>query len=337
MILNRRSGEISHRHFGDFPEFLQAGDLLVLNRTRVIKARFIGRKSDTGAKVEILVTRKLDGNGGGRWLALVKPGKKLKKGVEVVLEPNRSSEVSGYMEPNGTLGEAKVLIEENRGMGISIVVFGKHDSETELFEKYGAVPLPPYIKRAPGEDDAGRYQTVYAEEKGSVAAATAGLHFTDEMLERIKERGVDIGYLTLHVGPGTFRPVAAEDVVSHRMDEEWYELPAKLVKQYEHCRSKGGNVIAVGTTSVRCLESSVAADGNSAGLIPGTGWTDLFIYPSFKFKIVDRLLTNFHLPKSSLLMLVSAFADRKTVLNAYEEAVRKKYRFYSYGDAMLVL
>jgi S-adenosylmethionine:tRNA ribosyltransferase-isomerase len=313
LVLERRSGEIRHLHFRDLPGLIPAGDVLALNTSRVIAARLHGKR-DAGSAAEILLVRE---EPGGTWLALGHPGGKLKPGRRV------------------TFGDdSAVEILDKLGGGMRRVRFvGALDARATI-EKYGEVPLPPYIRRAPDAADRDRYQTVYAEHEGSVAAPTAGLHFTPELLAQLRSRNVAIAPLDLHVGPGTFRPVEAENLEDHRMHPEAYEIPAATANLVNLTQGAGCQVWGVGTTVARALES--AAD--DAGRVrAGAGETSLFIHPPFAFRVVDRLITNFHLPRSTLLMLVCAFGGYDLVMRAYREAVRDGYRFYSYGDAMVII
>jgi len=304
MVLRRESGEIEHRTFREFPDLLRSGDLLVRNTSRVIPARLTGTR-DNGKPAEVLLVHpETDGS----WLAMVHPGGKLKAGRAVTFGDDGSVEIF-----------------EALGGGLRRVRFSGLDPAT-LMQRYGATPLPPYIDRPAEPDDRERYQTVYAREDGSVAAPTAGLHFTPDILAAIEKKGAGIADVVLHVGPGTFRPVEVQDPATHRMHPEWYSLPPETGARVIQTRSAGGRVVAVGTTSARALESGL-----------GSGWTNLFIRPPYRFKSVDALLTNFHLPRSTLLMLVAAFAGYDHVMAAYREAVKEKYRFYSYGDAMLIV
>jgi S-adenosylmethionine:tRNA ribosyltransferase-isomerase len=298
MVVPRSGGPVEHRAFPDLPRYLEPGDLLVLNDTRVVPARLLLTRS-TGGRVEALLLRR---DGGSRWEALLDSGGRLQPGETLKLEDGSAC-----------------AVEERRADVWSV----SFESETAV-ERLGRAPLPPYIKRAPDATDLERYQTVYAERPGSIAAPTAGLHFTEELLGRIQAAGVDIARVTLHVGTGTFKPVRADDVADHVMDPERYEIPDTTIRAIERAR----RVVAVGTTTCRTLEAW-ARTGKAAGE------TNLFIHPPFEFKVVDALLTNFHLPKSTLLMLVCAFAGRDRALSAYEEAVKEKYRFFSYGDASL--
>ncbi len=308
MVIHRKTGEIEHRIFREIVEYLISGDLLVVNVTKVIPARLVGKKT-TGASVEIFLLEKV---GKGIWKCMVRPGSKLKPGVVVVLK-------------NGLT--AKIV--ERCKDGTRIVEFNTKD-DYEIFS-VGKTPLPPYIKR---EDiDPNRYQTVYSKEEGSVAAPTAGLHFTEELIEKIKNKGVKFAEVVLHVGVGTFRPVKVEEIEKHEMHEEFYRVPKDTVELIEETRKKGGRIIAVGTTVVRTLETIARLPKQTEY----TGKTDLFIYPPFEFKLVDALITNFHLPRSTLLMLVSAFAGLDLIKKAYKIAVEKKYRFYSFGDACFII
>lgn len=316
LVLERETGEISDRRFPDLAAYVARGDALVLNDTRVFPARLVGRKP-TGAAAEILLLRPLPADPSNRtWEALVRPGGKLKPGREVEIADGLT-----------------VRIEDSTPEGGRIVRLDGEGDPLALVERHGRVPLPPYIGREDDEEDRVRYQTVYAERVGSVAAPTAGLHFTPELLARIEAAGVVVVRVTLHVGVGTFRPVEAERPSGHVLHAEWWELRPEEAERLNRARAGGGRVWAVGTTSARTLETAVDGDGRFA---PGVGWTDLFIHPPYRFRGVDGLLTNFHLPRSSLLMLVSALAGRNRVLAAYRHAVREEYRFYSYGDAMLI-
>lgn len=313
LVLDRAAGTIDHRRFTDLPRYLAPGDLLALNDTRVFPARFTG-KLGSGAEFEVLLVRPLED---GRWLALVRPGRRMKVGRRV--EFGRGELVITVEDFGQEKGERIVRLE----------AAGEYEPG-ELIERWGHIPLPPYIQRADTPEDRERYQTVYAANRGAVAAPTAGLHFTGELLESLVSAGVGRVNLTLHVGPGTFRPVSVKEVAEHRMDREFYRIERAAWERISAARQAGNRLVAVGTTSVRTLES-VAQTGKLED------FTGLFITPGFEFKVVDRMLTNFHLPRSTLLMLVSAFAGRELVLEAYREAMEQKYRFYSYGDAMLIL
>lgn len=332
LVLRRRSGDIEHRMFTDLPDYLHPDDCLILNDTRVIPARLYGRKPDTGARVEFLLLKE---RAPGVWEVLVRPGKRLKPGAKV--------------EFGGGLLGAEIL--ETTEEGGRIVRFDYEGAFFEVLERLGEMPLPPYI--AERLEDAERYQTVFSRKKGSAAAPTAGLHFTGEFLQKIRERGVRVGFVTLHVGLGTFRPVSVETVEEHRMHAEYYEFPQETADMIRETRKSGGRVIAVGTTVCRTLETvGGKAAGGTGGmdaadctgkleiaskLRGASGWTDIFIFPGYRFQVVDGLVTNFHLPKSTLIMLVSALAGREQVMRAYREAVRERYRFFSFGDAMLIL
>jgi S-adenosylmethionine:tRNA ribosyltransferase-isomerase len=317
LVLDRGAGTISDHRFTDLIDFLQAGDAVVVNDTRVFPARLLGRKP-TGARAEILLLRSLSDEDGGRvWQALVRPGGKLKPGRDVDVG-------DGF----------RVRIEDSFADGSRRVRLEGEGDPWDLIERHGLVPLPPYIRRESDDRDRARYQTVYARERGSVAAPTAGLHFSGELLEAIESAGVSVARITLHIGVGTFRPVGAERVEDHRMHPERFEVSDSTARLLNRTREGGGRVWAVGTTSVRSLESAASDAGEYRA---ASGWTDLFIRPPHSFRGVDGLLTNFHLPRSSLLMLVAAFAGRELVLEAYLHAIAGRYRFYSYGDAMLVV
>lgn len=305
-------GEERHRRVGDLPELLAPGDLLVVNDTRVIPARLFAHRVPTGGKVELLLAEKIAES---EWTCLVKPGRKARPGTRLRLHPDLEAEVTARGD------DGRHTVRFSRPI-------------EPLLEEIGHVPLPPYIHRPDRPEDRRRYQTVFARHAGAIAAPTAGLHFTDELMRRLEERGVETAKVTLHVGLGTFKPISAELVHEHRMDEERYHLPQATVEAVARTRARGGAVVAVGTTVVRTLEGVAAVHGGR--LVAGDGHTNLFIYPGHRFQVVDRLLTNFHLPRSTLLMLVCALAGRERVLAAYEEAVAEEYRFYSYGDAMLV-
>lgn len=314
----------THCIFRDLPVVLRPGDLLVMNDTKVIPARLYGRKS-TGAQVEVLLLEEKQQN---CWLALVKPGKRFKKGSEIIFEAKENS-----LEPCKQL--IATVLETDEATGGRLLQFDVPPgmSLIQLLEEFGEVPLPPYITRSVAESQ--QYQTVYAENPGAVAAPTAGLHFTPELLEKLQETGINRAFVTLHVGVGTFRPVEVEDVTTHEMHGEWIEVPAETVEKIRETKAKGGRIIAVGTTVVRTLEG--AAKAGEGELQPFCGETNLFIYPGYRWKVVNGLITNFHLPRSSLLMLVSALIGRERLLNIYQEAIASKYRFYSFGDAMLIL
>jgi len=310
LVLEGENGAITHRHFSELPDILLPGDLLVINNTRVIPARLMGVRADTGKMVEILLLKRLDLD---HWETLARPGKKVREGNRLIFLPGRlEAEV------------AEVLDNGNR-----IIRFFYEGSWEAILEEAGTVPLPPYIHEK--TDDPERYQTVYAVEPGSSAAPTAGLHFTDAIFDRIRARGIDVAELTLHVGLGTFRPVKCEDIADHIMHTEWYDFPQEAALKIHQTRARGGRIVAVGTTCCRTLESVYRADPT---MMASSGWTDIFIYPGFKFGVVDAMVTNFHLPESTLIMLVSAFSGKENVLRAYQEAIQEQYRFFSFGDAM---
>jgi S-adenosylmethionine:tRNA ribosyltransferase-isomerase len=312
MVLNKESGEIAHRIFHDITEYLHPGDCLVINDTKVIPARLIGTKEDTGAHIEILLLKRKEND---VWETLVKPGKKCRPGARVVFGN----------------GELKAEIVDVLEDGNRLVHFEYEGIFEEVLDRLGQMPLPPYITHQ--LKDKNRYQTVYAVHEGSAAAPTAGLHFTKELLKQIEDMGVKIAHVTLHVGLGTFRPVKVENVLDHHMHSEFYVVEEAEAKKVNDTKAAGGRVICVGTTSCRTVESASTEDGI---LQAKTGWTDIFIYPGYKFKILDALITNFHLPESTLVMLVSALAGRENILAAYNEAIREKYRFFSFGDAMFI-
>ena len=312
LVLDRKTGEMEHRVFRDITEYLRPGDCLVVNNTKVIPARLLGVKEDTGAGIEILLLKRKADN---VWETLVKPGKKARPGARIVFG-------DGILK-----GEVLEVVDE----GNRLIRFEYDGIFEEILDRLGQMPLPPYITHQ--LKDKNRYQTVYAEHDGSAAAPTAGLHFTPELLEEIQAKGVRLAHVTLHVGLGTFRPVKVEDVSQHHMHSEYYVVEEEQARLINDTRASGGRVICVGTTSCRTLESAADEDGI---LRAGSGWTDIFIYPGYRFKIMDALITNFHLPESTLLMLVSAFADKEKIMKAYEEAVRQRYRFFSFGDAMFI-
>ena len=313
MVLHRDARRTEHRRFSDILEYFVPGDALVINTTRVMPARLFGRRVDTGGRAEVLLTRPLDGDA---WEALARPAKRLKAGAAL----------------DFGAGLTATVVRE-LGAGLRVLRFASGSTSVwDAVESLGRLPLPPYIKEKPRDE--GRYQTVYARQTGSAAAPTAGLHFTPELLDGAWEKGVRVLPVLLHVGLGTFRPVQTERVEDHRMHEEYYEVPQKTAEAVNETRAKGGRVIAVGTTTVRTLETAAGEDGT---VRPGSGATDIFITPGHRFRAVDALLTNFHLPMSTLLMLVCAFYTREDVLRAYAEAVKEGYRFFSFGDAMLIL
>lgn len=314
LALNKRDGSIKHHSaFSEIVEYLQPGDTLVLNDTRVIPARLFGVKEDTGAKAEVLLLKNL---GEDRWEALVKPGKKLRTGAVIQFGE-----------------ELKATIEQEGEMGGRVLRFSYQGIFNEILDRLGQMPLPPYIKEKLGDRE--RYQTVYSRHEGSAAAPTAGLHFTEELLDEIRNKGVDIAFVTLHVGLGTFRPMSVDRVEDHVMHEEYYVLPQETADLLNATKARGGRIIAVGTTSARTLET-VAQKCGGGPVVESSGWTGIFIYPGYSFGLVDAMITNFHLPKSTLVMLVSALAGRETILRAYREAVEHRYRFFSFGDAMFI-
>lgn len=319
-----------HHIFHDLPALLRSGDLLVMNNTRVIPARLYGHKS-TGGKIQVLLLEERQYN---CWLALVKPGKSFKQGTKIIFDVRQlgigdSEDSYPVKSPELTA----TVLETDAATGGRLLQFDVPDGKSlvQLLEVFGEVPLPPYITTSSAADD--QYQTVYAKQPGAIAAPTAGLHFTPELLQKLRDRNINQAFITLHVGVGTFRPVEVEDVTTHQMHEEWIEVPAATVEQIRATKAAGGRIIAVGTTAVRALEGA-AQSGN---LQPFCGKTDLFIYPGYQWRVVDGLITNFHLPRSSLLMLVSALIGRQRLLNIYNEAIAFGYRFYSFGDAMLIL
>ena len=312
MVLDRETGAVTHRHFRDILDYLRPGDCLVLNDSRVLPARLLGTRP-TGGAVEVLLLRDL---GGSRWECLTKPGRKTQPGTELSFG-------------DGLLTATVVDAVED---GNKILEFHYEGIFLEILEQLGQMPLPPYIKETLKDQE--RYQTVYSHAVGSAAAPTAGLHFTQELLDEIRGRGVETAFITLHVGLGTFRPVKADEITEHHMHSEFCIIPDEAAEKINRAHRSGGRVICVGTTSCRTLESFASEDGTIA---PTSGWTDIFIYPGYRFKMMDGLITNFHLPESTLVMLVSAFAGREHILHAYETAVAEKYRFFSFGDAMLIL
>lgn len=312
MVLDRQTGDVEHRHFTDILEYLHPGDCLVINNTKVIPARLFGVKEDTQAKIEVLLLKRKEND---IWETLVKPGKKAKPGTKLVFG-------------DGLLtAEVVDVVEE----GNRLIQFHYDGIFEEILDQLGQMPLPPYITHQ--LKDKNRYQTVYAKYDGSAAAPTAGLHFTKELLQKVKDMGVDIAEVTLHVGLGTFRPVKVDNVLDHHMHSEFYMVSQEAADKINRAKENGHRVIAVGTTSTRTLEA--AADENGR-LHETSGWTEIFIYPGYQFKVIDALITNFHLPQSTLVMLVSALAGREHVLHAYEIAVKERYRFFSFGDAMLI-
>ncbi len=319
MVVERKSGKIFHAKFKDILDFLTPKDLIVINNSKVFPARLFGKKDGGNAKIEVLLIREIDE---GIWKVLLKPAKRMKIGGKVVFKEGIRGKVLHILDDGSRVMKFNLSGEE----------FFKF-----IFEN-GKIPLPPYIKEAkklPEDFHRKRYQTVFAKKIGSVAAPTAGLHFSDTLLNKIKNRGINVCEITLHVGPGTFKPVTTSEIEKHKMDEEFYMVEKKTAEKINLHKKNGGKILAVGTTTTRTLETIALNHGGT--LQEEVGFTNLFIYPPFKFKIVDKLLTNFHLPKSTLLMLVSAFASKELIMKAYSEAVEKKYRFYSYGDCMLIL
>ena len=313
MVLDRQTGDVEHRHFTDILEYLHPGDCLVINNTKVIPARLFGVKEDTQAKIEVLLLKRKEND---IWETLVKPGKKAKPGTKLVFG-------------DGLLtAEVVDVVEE----GNRLIQFHYDGIFEEILDQLGQMPLPPYITHQ--LKDKNRYQTVYAKYDGSAAAPTAGLHFTKELLQKVKDMGVDIAEVTLHVGLGTFRPVKVDNVLDHHMHSEFYMVSQEAADKINRAKENGHRVIAVGTTSTRTLEAAADENGH---LQETSGWTEIFIYPGYQFKVIDALITNFHLPQSTLVMLVSALAGREHVLHAYETAVKEKYRFFSFGDAMLII
>ncbi|MCA1036369.1 MULTISPECIES: tRNA preQ1(34) S-adenosylmethionine ribosyltransferase-isomerase QueA [Bacillus] len=314
MVLDKEDGALQHETFKNLPEYLNPGDCLVLNDTRVLPARLFGAKEGTGAKIEVLLLKQQEGD---VWETLIKPAKRVKEGTRIEFG-------------DGLLSAVCTGTEEQGGR---LLKFNYEGIFYEVLEQLGEMPLPPYIKEQ--LDDRERYQTVYAKERGSAAAPTAGLHFTEELLDEIREKGVHIAFITLHVGLGTFRPVSVEDIHEHSMHAEYYQVTEGTARLLNEVRENGGRIITVGTTSTRTLET--IADANEGRFEAGSGWTSIFIYPGYEFKAIDGMITNFHLPKSTLIMLISALAGRENVLNAYNEAVKESYRFFSFGDAMLII
>jgi len=314
LVLERETGRRHHHIFYEVKNFLRPGDLLVLNDTKVLAARLFGKKEESGGRVEIFLLHPLE-NAPHRWEALVRPGKKLKRATRVLLEE----------------GVAVTVFPSSSEGGLRVVEFPENLEMHPFLENCGMVPLPPYITESQAKDE--QYQTIYARELGSVAAPTAGLHFTENLLEELRRRGVSLAFLTLHIGLGTFRPVQTEDIRDHTMHEEHFEISSATVEAVEETKKRNGRVIAVGTTAVRSLETA----GVSGTLKAGKGESRLFIYPGYPFRIIDGMITNFHLPQSTLIMLVSAFGGYNNVLEAYGEAVARGYRFYSFGDAMMIL
>ncbi|EGA9566925.1 tRNA preQ1(34) S-adenosylmethionine ribosyltransferase-isomerase QueA [Listeria monocytogenes] len=313
MVLDKESGDIKDQHFTDIISYLNEGDALVLNDTRVLPARLHGIKDETGAHIEVLLLKQKEGNA---WETLVKPAKRIRKGATITFGD----------------GALKATCLEELEHGGRILEFSYEGIFYEVLEQLGEMPLPPYIKEQLADQD--RYQTVYAKENGSAAAPTAGLHFTEDLLEQISAKGVEIIFVTLHVGLGTFRPVDVEDTTNHKMHSEFYRLTEESAERINKIKAQGGKVVAVGTTSIRILET--IASRHDGKLVAESGWTEIFISPGYTFQAVDALITNFHLPKSTLIMLVSALSDRTKILAAYNHAVEEQYRFFSFGDAMFI-
>lgn len=312
MVLDKKTGEIEHKHFYDIIDYLEEGDTLVLNNTKVLPARLIGEKEETKAVIEVLLLKNIEQD---KWECLVKPARRVKKGTIV------------------SFGDGLLKAEciEEKDEGIRHFNFIYQGIFLELLERLGTMPLPPYIHEK--LNDQSRYQTVYAKETGSAAAPTAGLHFTNELLQKIKDKGVNVSYVTLHVGLGTFRPVSVDNIEEHKMHSEFYSMTAEVAELLKETKKNGKKIVAVGTTSVRTLETIMMKYGEFRKC---HGFTDIFIYPGYEFKAIDRLITNFHLPKSTLVMLVSALAGRENILKAYNKAVEDRYRFFSFGDAMFI-
>lgn len=312
LVLDKETGEVSHKYFYDIVNYFNKGDCIVINDTKVLPARLYGTRKDTGAVIEILLLKRIDNN---KWETLVKPGKKARVGAEIVFK-------------EGLLTGTIINVEED---GNRIIEFNYKGIFEEILDALGEMPLPPYIHER--LEDKNRYQTIYAKNPGSAAAPTAGLHFNNELLEQIEDNGVNIARLTLHVGLGTFRPVKAEFISEHKMHAEYYELSEEDAEKINVAKRNGNKIISVGTTSARTLETI----GDENGFVQSqTGWTDIFIFPGYKYKVVDSLITNFHLPESTLVMLVSALAGKENIMNAYKIAVENKYRFFSFGDAMMI-
>ncbi len=312
LVLNKNTGKIAHKHFKDIKEYLRAGDCLVINNTKVIPARLMGEREGTGAVIEVLLLKRMEND---VWETLVKPGKKAKTGTKIIFGGGK------------LVGEVIDIVEE----GNRRIKFTYEGIFEEILDELGQMPLPPYITHK--LQDKNRYQTVYAKHEGSAAAPTAGLHFTKELLSEIEAMGVTIASVTLHVGLGTFRPVKEENILEHHMHSEYYCIEPEEAEKINRTKKQGGRIICVGTTSCRTVESAALPDGTVSA---GSGWTEIFIYPGYQFKVLDCLITNFHLPESTLIMLVSALAGRENVLNAYHEAVKERYRFFSFGDACFV-
>lgn len=316
MFIDRKEQKIIGDHFHNITEYLRPGDVLVLNNTKVLPARLFGIKADTGAQIEVLLLKQIEQEI-DVWEVLVKPGKRVKVGTVIQFGE----------------GQLKATCEKIFEDGGRLLRFEYQGQFLEVLAELGEMPLPPYIRAK--LEDPNRYQTVYAKEPGSAAAPTAGLHFTEKLLDELKSKGIEIAYVTLHVGLGTFRPVKVEKVEEHQMHEEYYEIQEEEAQKIQRCKQAGGRVIAVGTTACRTLES--VATKHNGNVVADRGWTNIFIYPGYRFQVLDGLITNFHLPRSSLVMLVSAFASRELIMKAYHHAIEERYRFFSFGDAMLIL
>jgi len=319
LVMDKFSGKIKHKNFFDITDFLTENDVLILNNTKVIPARLMGQKKDTGAKIEVFLLKNTQGK---FWECLIKPAKRVKDGTIIEFSEKLQAKIVGRLD------NAKILVD---------LIF--EGDFYKVLDSVGMTPLPPYIQRQMSDEeikklDDSRYQTVYAQTPGSVAAPTAGLHFTDEILQSLKNKGVETGFVTLNVGLGTFRPVKCENILEHKMDSESFEISKSTADLIKKAKTEGKNIVAVGTTTVRTLETAFAKYGEIKAC---KDFSELFIYPGYEFKVVDKLLTNFHLPKSTLLMLVSALSSRENVFNAYQTAIEQKYRFYSYGDCMFIL
>ena len=312
LVLDKKTGEMEHKHFEDITAYLQKGDVLVINNTKVLPARLLGVKEDTKAHIELLMLKEVEKD---TWQCLSKPAKRIQVGTQIMFGDGRL--------------RAKCIEKKEEGLGIFVFLY--EGIFLEVLESLGEMPLPPYIHEH--LKDKNRYQTVYAKEVGSAAAPTAGLHFTDALMEKIKNKGIEIVEITLHVGLGTFRPVQVEEIKNHKMHSEFYLMSEEAASKLNQAKKEGRRIIAVGTTSTRTLETIMSLYGEFK---PCSGWTDIFIYPGYTFKAIDALLTNFHLPKSTLLMLISSFSTREIILNAYQEAIRQNYRFFSFGDSMFI-
>lgn len=312
MVLPKNGGNPEHTLFKDITKYIDSRDVLVVNNTKVIPARLWGTKKGTGTKIEVLLLTQRDDY---TWEALVRPGRRVPPGTDIIFG-------------EGLYGTVEAIAEE----GCRIIKFHYQGDFARILDRFGIMPLPPYIKKQP--EDPNRYQTIYAHLPGSAAAPTAGLHFTPELMQEIKNKGTDIRTVLLHVGIGTFRPVKVGDISRHHMHAEYYEISTETAQAINDTRTRGGRVIAVGTTTTRCLETAGQEDGT---VQPGAGWTDIFIYPGYRFKVIDGIITNFHLPRSTLLMMISALVGRERLLEAYAEAVRMRYRFFSFGDAMIII